>query len=62
MAEFRRRMFGSANEVWHWRPECSSWPTDWYEVLDSLPDEYPVCPECANADTDVMLEWPLQPE
>jgi hypothetical protein len=50
---YRRRMGTAVSaEVWHWRSECTHWPTSWYTERQTAPTGGEACPECEAIECD----------
>jgi hypothetical protein len=56
MARFRRRIFSSGHQPWHWKDTCRDWPTDWYLEREVAPTNGDLCPECQAIDAEAHVE------
>ena len=43
--EYRKRK-GKQYDTWHWREDCSQWPTSDYKVRGEKPTSGELCDEC----------------
>jgi hypothetical protein len=56
MIWFRRLIFSSGHEVWHWHETCRDWPTAWYLEREAAPRGGKLCPECQAIDAEAHVE------
>lgn len=48
MVEYRRGVAKKRkNELWHWRPECESYPLETFAIRKDKPTEDQLCSRCA---------------
>jgi len=49
MVEYRRGVMGiRKNDLWHWRPDCASYPTRDFAILRDAPADDDLCARCAE--------------
>lgn len=49
MVEYRRGVVSERkNELWHWHPNCPSYPEKSYSIKNEKPFEEHLCSKCAS--------------
>lgn len=49
MVEYRRGVASARkNELWHWRPDCQSYPTRTFVIRKQKPSDDDLCARCAD--------------
>ena len=53
-AEYRRGLASErANELWHWHPDCMSYPRNAYEIRKGRPSTDYLCARCSRLIEDM---------